>query len=136
MPDKFSAKTRSRIMSSIHGKDTKPEMLLRKALHKRGFRYSLRSYFPEIRCHPDMVMDSRGTVIFVDGCYWHKCPKCYKEPKSNREYWIPKIERNVQRDRAQDIYLKNNGWKVIRIWEHEIRDDLDRTVARIERRLR
>jgi len=58
----------------------------------------------------------------VDGCFWHKCPKCFKQPKSNKEYWVPKIQRNVQRDKEQNLYLKRNAWKVIRIWEHDIKE--------------
>lgn len=120
MPDKFSKEVRSRIMSAIRGKDTSPERALRSALHKAGYRYSLKHRFPEIRCTPDIVMVSRKTVIFVDGCFWHGCPKCFRAPKSNTKYWGPKIAANIARDRRQDRWLRKNGWRVIRVREHDI----------------
>lgn len=120
MTDKFSRKIRSKIMSRIRGKNTRPELILRRELHRRGYRYSLRYRFKEIKCTPDIVMVSRKICIFVDGCFWHGCPKCYKEPKSNKRYWIHKIKRNKDRDKEQTKYLRKHGWKVVRIWEHEI----------------
>jgi DNA mismatch endonuclease (patch repair protein) len=131
MPDRFSKEIRSRIMSRIRGKDTKPEIKLRKALHGLGYRYSLRHRFSEIRCTPDITMVSGKTVVFVDGCFWHRCPRCFRAPKSNRRYWGPKIERNVQRDKEQTRWLRRHGWKVIRVWEHQIRENLGRTAERI-----
>lgn len=135
MPDKFSKDVRSRIMSRVKGKDTKPEVRLRKALHRLGYRYSLKHRFKEIRCTPDITMVSRRTVIFVDGCFWHKCPKCYKEPQSNREYWLPKIERNIERDNEQTKWLWKHGWKVIRVWEHELAEIVN-AVKKIEKNIR
>jgi len=80
-------------------------------------------------------MVSRKVCIFVDGCFWHKCPKCYKEPNSNRSYWIPKLDKNIIRDKKQNKLLKKEGWKVIRIWEHEIMSDIKKTVKKIETRV-
>jgi DNA mismatch endonuclease (patch repair protein) len=131
MADIFSREMRSRIMSSIMGTDTRPEMEMRKALHRLGYRYSLRHRFPEIRCTPDITMVSRKTVIFVDGCFWHRCPKCFKAPKSHKRYWGPKIERNVRRDKEQTRWLRRQGWTVIRVWEHQIRENLGRSVENI-----
>lgn len=131
MADVFSKETRSKIMSCIRGKDTKPEIMLRKELFKRGFRYSLKHKFKELNFTPDMVMISRKTCVFVDGCFWHKCPECYERPKSNKDYWERKIERNIQRDKEQNEFLKSKGWNVIRVWEHEILENLDQTVGRI-----
>ena len=79
-------------------------------------------------------MVSRRICIFVDGCFWHRCPKCYKEPKSNKDYWLPKIEKNVHRDKEQNKYLKKNGWVVIRVWEHELKN-LDKTIKKIEKKM-
>ncbi|MEK6809393.1 MAG: very short patch repair endonuclease [Nanoarchaeota archaeon] len=121
MIDKFSKDTRSIIMSKVQ-RNSKPEQLLRKKLFRSGYRYSLNHRFKELNFKPDVVMVSRRTCIFVDGCFWHRCPRCYKEPKSNKAYWLPKIERNVQRDKEQNRYLKKNGWNVIRAWEHELRN--------------
>lgn len=131
MADIFSKETRSKIMSKIRGKDTQPEILLRKALFRKGYRYSLNHRFKELNFKPDLVMVSRKTCVFIDGCFWHGCKKCYRPPKSNKRYWIPKIRRNVERDRQQDKYLKKNGWKVIRVWGHEINRDLNKVVKKI-----
>lgn len=131
MADFFSKGTRSRIMSRISGKNTSPELKLRKQLHLMGYRYSLRYRFKELNFKPDIVMVSRKICIFVDGCFWHRCPRCYKAPKTNKKYWLPKIERNVQRDKEQNRYLKTHGWKVIRIWEHDIDKNLDKILKMI-----
>ncbi len=129
--DRFSKETRSRIMSKIRGKDTAPEILLRKELFRRGYRYSLRRRFPEHNFRPDIVMVSRKVCVFVDGCFWHRCPKCGKLPKSNKSYWYPKIKRNTERDREQDAFLKGKGWKSIRVWEHELNEDFGKTIEEI-----
>ena len=131
MADKFSKELRSEIMSKIRNKNTKPEILLRKALFQKGYRYSINRRFDNGTFKPDIVMVSRKICIFVDGCFWHKCPRCYREPKTNQDYWIPKLERNVKRDREQDAYLARNGWKVIRIWEHELDDDFEKAINKI-----
>ncbi|MBM3200652.1 very short patch repair endonuclease [Candidatus Woesearchaeota archaeon] len=131
MADIFSKKTRSKIMSCIRGKDTKPEILLRKALFKKGYRYSLNHRFKELNFKPDIVMVSRKVCIFIDGCFWHGCERCYRPPKSNKKYWIPKIKRNMQRDKEQNTYLKKKRWKVIRIWEHEINKNMEKALNKI-----
>jgi len=131
MADIFSKETRSKIMSCIRGKDTKPEIRLRKELFRRGYRYRLSYRFKEPNFTPDLVMVSRRTCIFIDGCFWHKCPKCFKKPKSKKRYWREKIDRNVERDKEQNAYLMANGWKIIRIWEHEVIKNLDLVIDRI-----
>lgn len=78
---------------------------------------------PKIDGSPDIVLKDRKVAIFIHGCFWHKCPKCYKEPKSNRKYWIPKIDKNVKRDRKNMRILKNSEWSVVRVWEHQIKKD-------------
>jgi len=133
MPDKFSKEVRSKIMSKIRGKDTSPEILLRKALFRKGYRYSLKKRFKELNCRPDIVLVSRRICIFVDGCFWHGCPRCYRAPKSNRRYWLPKIRENIKRDRRQDAYLKKNGWRVIRVWEHDVDKNIDRLIKKINK---
>ncbi|MEK6900166.1 MAG: very short patch repair endonuclease [Nanoarchaeota archaeon] len=134
MGDKFSKETRSRIMSKVQ-RNSKPEQVLRKKLFILGYRYSINYRFKELNFKPDMVLVSKKTCIFVDGCFWHRCPRCYKAPKSNKEYWLPKIERNVQRDKGQNRFLRKEGWSVIRIWEHEITADLDRVIKKILNKL-
>lgn len=136
MADIFSREARSKIMSAIRSKDTKPEILLRKKLFNQGYRYSLKYRFKELNFRPDIVLVSRKTCVFVDGCFWHKCPKCYKPPRSNRSYWVPKLDRNVERDSEQNRFLRKNGWKAIRIWEHELWKDADKSVKKIEKIIR
>ena len=119
MVDKFSKEIRSKIMSKVQ-RNSKPEQVLRKELFRLGYRYSLNHRFKELNFKPDIAMVSRKVCIFIDGCFWHKCPRCYKAPKSNKKYWNSKIERNIERDKEQNRYLKKKGWKVIRVWEHEI----------------
>jgi DNA mismatch endonuclease, patch repair protein len=134
MADKVSKEIRSHIMSKVQ-RNSKPEQILRKALFRRGYRYSLKHRFKELNFRPDMVMISRKACIFVDGCFWHRCPRCFRAPRSNKRYWGPKIARNVERDREQDIYLKKHGWTVIRVWEHELRRDLEKSLKKIERKI-
>jgi len=130
MPDCYPKETRSRVMSRIRSKQTRPEIALRKCLWRRGWR-GYRINVKELPGKPDIVFNSRKIAIFVDGCFWHKCPKCFVEPKSNRDYWLPKIERNVARDRIADEQLQQTGWEVIRIWEHDVKEDLEGCVEKI-----
>lgn len=136
MVDKFSKEVRSRIMSKIKGKNTRPELLLRKALFKLGYRYGLNHRFKELNFKPDLVMVSRRICIFIDGCFWHGCPKCYKEPKSNKKYWLPKIRRNIERDWEQNRYLKKSGWSIIRVWEHKLVKNSQKTIKEISKKIR
>lgn len=116
--DIVSEETRSYIMSKIHSKDTKPELIVRKALFAKGFRY--RIHDKRLPGKPDIVLPKYKTVIFVNGCFWHghddNCP-IYKPPKSNVEFWQTKIEKNRKRDVKNLKLLKGMGWKVITIWE-------------------
>lgn len=115
--------------------DTKPERLLRSSLHRRGlrFRKDLLVKFEGGRTHPDIVFTRAGVVVFVDGCFWHRCPQHGSTPKSNADYWVPKLEANVDRDRRVDAALVSDGWTVIRIWEHE---DPDEAATRVESAVR
>ncbi|WP_375568022.1 very short patch repair endonuclease [Ahrensia marina] len=113
---------RSRIMSGIRGKHTKPELLVRKAAHGLGLRYRL--HRTDLPGTPDLVFVRKNTVVFVHGCYWHrheKCKYCYI-PKSNTDFWNKKFESNVARDRRVREELKQMGWRVMVIWECETRD--------------
>ncbi len=132
MSDVLSAKQRSFCMSQIKGSKTKPEIMLRKALWNIGLRYRIKNKLPG---KPDIVFASKRTVIFVDGCFWHKCPDHYVEPKTRNEFWVRKIERNCQRDIEVTDLLNNMGWQVLRFWEHEIKNDLDKCVSKIEESL-
>lgn len=116
MVDVVDPATRSRMMAGIRGKDTKPEMLVRRALHKAGFRYRL--HVKDLPGRPDIVLPKYRTVIFVHGCFWHghDC-KHFKWPKTRAEFWRKKIEGNVTRDRIAVSELERRGWRVITIWE-------------------
>jgi DNA mismatch endonuclease (patch repair protein) len=113
MTDTLTKKQRSFCMSRIKSKRTKPELFLKKKL--KGFVYQ-----PKTFGNPDFSSYTKREVIFVDGCFWHKCPKHFVKPKSNKSYWIPKLERNVQRSKEVEVTYKIAGWKVKRIWECEI----------------
>jgi DNA mismatch endonuclease, patch repair protein len=101
--------------------DTKPEMALRRALHRQGFRYrkDYRLDLDGARVRPDIAFTARRVAVFVDGCFWHVCPEHGTRPANNTWYWGPKLARNVERDRAADVALEAAGWRVVRIWEHE-----------------
>jgi DNA mismatch endonuclease, patch repair protein len=103
---------------------TMPEVALRSALHRGGLRF--RTDFPiqlaEVRVRPDIVFTRKRVAVFVDGCFWHCCPAHGVLPAGNRAYWEPKLAANVDRDRRVDAALRNAGWSVLRVWEHEETD--------------
>ena len=102
-------------MSAIHSKNTKPELKLRKALWKDGFRY--RIYYSQEKI--DIAFPKEKIAIFVDGCFWHGCPIHSHLPKSNQDYWYPKLQKNTERDKMKTKRLENEGWLVMHFWEHE-----------------
>ncbi|HZX02249.1 very short patch repair endonuclease [Kribbella sp.] len=112
---------RSRNMQAIRRTDTKPEILLRSALHRSGYRFrkDLSVHTSSRRVRPDIVFTARKVAVFVDGCFWHCCPEHGRNPSVNSQYWSPKLQRNVERDRLADSALGADGWSVVRIWEHE-----------------
>lgn len=128
--DVLSPEQRSRCMSRIRGTDTKPELKLRKALWHRGWRYRL--HCKELPGRPDIVFVSQGVAVFVDGCFFHGCPKHYSPPESNAEFWSRKIEANKRRDAEVSAELEADGWHVLRIWEHEIDEDVEDACAAVE----
>ncbi len=121
MTDIKTPEQRSRNMAAIKGKDTKPEMIVRKYLFSRGLRF--RVQVRKLPGNPDIVLPKYKTVIFVNGCFWHGHEGCryFRLPKSNVEFWEEKIERNVARDFRNEAELKALGWRVIRVWECEIK---------------
>lgn len=121
--------SRSEQMSRIRGKNTGPERRLRSALWAAGLRYRL--YTPTTVGRPDVVFPSRKLAVFVDGCFWHGCPRHYVRPGSREEHWTARLRINVSRDRRQTLELEVLGWRVIRVWEHEVYEDLDLVVQRI-----
>ena len=123
MVDTVSSKRRSEIMSGIRSTGMKPEMRVRQQLHAEGYRYRL--HRRDLPGKPDLVFPARRKVIFVHGCFWHQHgdPGCRiaRRPKSNQEYWLPKLERNVARDTENMARLLESGWEVLVIWECEVR---------------
>lgn len=134
MTDTFSKKQRSKIMSSVKSTNTGPEIIFRKALFSKGIRY--RTNFRGVKGSPDIGLLKNKIAIFIDGCFWHKCPRCFRPPESNKEYWLKKVNKNKARDKKVNAELRNNGWKVIRIWEHEIRNSLDETVEKTAKKIK
>jgi DNA mismatch endonuclease (patch repair protein) len=122
-------------MSRIRSSDTKPEMLLRSALHRMGFRF--RVHKKGLPGRPDIVLPKYHAVIFVHGCFWHQHPGCIEavRPKTNQEYWTAKLENNVKRDRKNLETLRKGGWKVFRFWECEIEKDPIRISKQIHKKL-
>ena len=121
--DVHDKKTRSYNMSCIKGKNTKPEEIVRKTLFAKGFRY--RKNDSRLPGTPDIVLPKYKTVIFVNGCFWHghKGCKYYVVPKSNTEFWANKITSNIKRDVIKATQLQDLGWRVITIWECELKKD-------------
>lgn len=117
---------RSRCMAAVKGKDTKPEMIVRQYLFSRGLRF--RVQVKKLPGTPDIVLPKYKTAIFVDGCFWHGHEGCkyFRLPKSNVEFWKEKIERNIERDKESMQALFDLGWKVVRVWECELRNKANR----------
>jgi len=121
---------RSDIMSRIRSKDTKPEKALRSLLHRAGYRFRIHS--SNLPGSPDIVFPARRKVIFVHGCFWHQHSRCGAGivPASRREYWVPKLERNLDRDRRAKVNLGRIGWKSLTVWECEIEKDPEAALRR------
>ena len=132
MADVHNKATRSFNMSQIKGKNTKPEMLVRRFLHMRGFRYKLHDR--KLPGKPDLVLPKYKTVIFIHGCYWHKHERCkyFVVPKTRTEWWMNKINGNVANDLKAYAALEKEGWRIITIWECELKPGKsEQTLARL-----
>ena len=135
MADNHSKEVRSMNMSHIRSKNSKPEELVRKYLFSKGFRY--RKNVKTLPGCPDIVLPKYKTVIFVNGCFWHKhdCPR-FVWPSTNEEYWRPKIMGNVERDKRNFAELQQLGWTVLTVWECELKKKVsDATLDQLEKRL-
>ena len=128
MPDAFSKKKRSQIMSKIKSRETKLELIFKKSLTGLRFRYQ-----PKVIGRPDFASKKLKIAIFIDSCFWHKCPKHFRQPKSKKSYWVPKINRNVQRAKEVNKQLKKTGWKVIRFWEHEVNKNPVKCIEKVKK---
>ncbi|MBI1245056.1 MAG: DNA mismatch endonuclease Vsr [Alphaproteobacteria bacterium] len=120
MADIVDRETRSRMMAAVKGKNTKPEIAVRRALHAMGFRFRLHK--AGLPGRPDIVLPKHKVAIFVNGCFWHghDCPM-YRQPANNRAFWIVKIDRNRERDARAMSEIKQVGWRVLTIWECAMR---------------
>ena len=127
--DTVSPETRSRMMSRVRSKDTGPELAVRRTLWRAGLRY--RVHDRTLPGTPDISNKSKRLAVFVDGCFWHGCPECYAEPKSNVDFWRSKIIRNRRRREEVREELERMGFRVVEIWEHEVAGDPDAAVRRL-----
>ncbi|MEH6800039.1 MAG: DNA mismatch endonuclease Vsr [Halopseudomonas sabulinigri] len=125
MTDIVDSATRSRMMSGIRGKDTAPELTVRRFLHARGYRFRL--HRKDLPGSPDLILTKHRLVIFVHGCFWHRHPGCFyaTSPATRRDFWQNKLNRNAQRDEEQRLLLAGLGWRVLVVWECGIRHAAD-----------
>lgn len=130
MADVFSKQKRSEVMSRIRSKNTKPELELAKFLKKNGIPYKR---YPRLFGSPDLLLPTSKTVVFVDGCFWHACKRCFKQPKTNKGFWKDKIRRNKSRDRKVSRELGGMGYRVVRIFECQLEKGLKRPEKLIRR---
>ena len=126
MVDIFSKEKRSWVMSRIKSKNTKMENLLARKMKQHHIKFKR---YPKIYGNPDFSIGK--VVIFIDGCFWHKCPEHYKEPASRKKFWVNKIRNNIKRDQKVTRTLRKNGYHVIRFWEHDVKRNPDKLMRRI-----
>lgn len=137
MADVHSTAVRSYNMSKIRAKDTKPEILVRKYLFSKGFRYRLHN--KKLPGTPDIVLPKYKTVVFINGCFWHGHQNCkyYVIPKTRTEWWLDKINRNIEKDKQNKLKLTDIGWNIIDIWECELKVSVrDTTLESILKKLK
>lgn len=129
--------SRSENMARIKATNTRPEVVLRKELTRRGLRYRLQYRVEGVRV--DIAFPSRRLAVLIDGCFWHGCPEHYVHPRGNTDFWDKKLRENVDRDRRQTLKLRGSGWAVLRLWEHEVLESVtsagDRVVRGAQRRV-
>lgn len=134
-PQPSSPQAKARMQRQRRG-DTAPEMALRRTLHARGYRYRVdRAPLAGLRRRADLVFPRAKVAVFVDGCFWHRCPHHATVPASNTDWWQAKLDANVARDRDTNRRLDDAGWVVVRVWEHEDPEHAaDRVAAAVEQR--
>src|SRR5947208_12927148 len=115
MPDVLTPAQRSLNMSRIRGRDTRPELRIRRGLHARGLRFRL--HRRDLPGRPDLVLPRLKLAVFVDGCFWHACPEHGVRPQANSGWWADKLDANVARDRRNDLRLRELGWEALHVWE-------------------
>lgn len=123
-----------RVMQANVGRETTPEQIVRRFLHRSGLRYRKdRRPIPQLRCAADVVFPNARVCIFIDGCFWHGCPRHFRAPASNRAWWVEKIEANRARDKRNDQLLIKAGWRVVRLWEHDLSNRVLHRLAKLIR---
>ncbi len=134
--DIWDKKKRSEVMSHIRSKDTKPERILRSALHKRGYRF--RIHRKDLPGKPDIVLPKYQTVIFVHGCFWHYHADCREGriPHTNTKFWKEKLSKTVNRDKEHQKVLQEIGWKVMVFWECEVENKLQEVLKVVDKNLK
>lgn len=126
MTDKYNKEIRNKMMRAIKSKRTRLENLIAKELYKRGVRCRR-----NVQCllgKPDFSIKKYKIVIFIDSCFWHGCKEHYRASKSNEKFWESKITKNIQRDLEVTQYYTDLGWNILRIWEHELKQDFEKTI--------
>lgn len=136
MADIVDKETRSRMMSGIRGKDTSPELLVRKSLHRLGFRFALHDR--KLPGRPDLVFPRHRAIVFVHGCFWHRhsdCSYC-TTPATRAEFWREKFEKNVERDQRNIRKLKEQGWRIFVVWECGLKHEPEKAIARLAKAIK
>ncbi len=129
MPDKFSKKKRSFIMSRIRSENTKPEVFVFRELRKRGIYFQ--KHYKKVIGSPDIALPRKKKAIFIDGDFWHGYQFAKLKKRLPKKFWLAKIERNIARDKKYRATLQRQGWGVLKIWEHELKNDSARTLREI-----
>lgn len=120
-------------MQRNRGRDTSPELAVRRLLHAAGLRYRVDFAPLGGRRRADIVFTRKRIAVFIDGCFWHGCPIHATRPKANADYWGPKLDRNIERDLETTASLESAGWTVLRFWEHEAPTDVAETISKAVR---
>jgi DNA mismatch endonuclease (patch repair protein) len=128
-PSRAASEGVRRSMQSNKGRDTKPELAVRRLLHAAGVRYRVNYRpIPQLRRTADVVFTRASVAVFIDGCFWHGCPEHYQRPAANRDFWDSKVTQNATRDLETTRRLEAEGWVVLRFWEHESAADVARAI--------
>lgn len=130
MTDSVSREVRRKTMQAVKSKNTKLEEYVSKELWKRGIRF--RKNVNSLKGKPDIAIKKYKLVIFLDSCFWHGCKKHCRYPKTNKDYWISKIEKNKERDQKITNYYIKKGWNILRIWEHDLKENFINTIEKIQ----
>lgn len=131
MADRHTVEQRKANMSAVRSRGNKStEIVFISLLRKNGMN-GWRRHYP-IEGTPDFVFPEKQIAVFIDGCFWHKCPKCYKCPASNKQFWENKVEDNRKRDTRQRRILRKNGWRVVRVWEHELKNNYNAVINKMK----